>query len=157
MLRALGNRVEVQNYIDNTGVQVADVVVGFHYLEKKTPAEVQALIADPAGASIISAGTCTRARPRYYKEHPEALAVARRRRCTRSKRARATWPSWRTWSRTPSCRRTSKTMLRLGVEYDVLPRESEILHLQFWATAFELLKERKAIYSRPRARTRAAG
>jgi arginyl-tRNA synthetase len=39
-----------------------------------------------------------------------------------------------------------KTMLRLGVEYDVLPRESEILHLKFWAYAFELLKERKAIY-----------
>ncbi len=38
------------------------------------------------------------------------------------------------------------TMLRLDVEYDVLPRESEILHLQFWAAAFELLKERKAIY-----------
>ena len=37
-------------------------------------------------------------------------------------------------------------MLRLDIEYDVLPRESEILHLQFWATAFELLKERKAIY-----------
>src|SRR6202035_4105068 len=39
-----------------------------------------------------------------------------------------------------------KTMLRLDVEYDVLPRESEILHLKFWAYAFELLKERKAIY-----------
>jgi hypothetical protein len=39
-----------------------------------------------------------------------------------------------------------KTMLRLNVEYDVLPRESEILHLHFWAAAFELLKERKAIY-----------
>ena len=38
------------------------------------------------------------------------------------------------------------TMLRLDVEYDVLPRESEILHLQFWAAAFELLKERKAIH-----------
>ncbi len=38
------------------------------------------------------------------------------------------------------------TMLRLGIEYDVLPRESEILHLQFWATAFELLKQRGAIY-----------
>jgi arginyl-tRNA synthetase len=37
MLRARGQRVEVQNYIDNTGVQVADVVVGFHYLEHKTP------------------------------------------------------------------------------------------------------------------------
>ncbi len=35
-----GSAVEVQNYIDNTGVQVADVVVGFHFLEKKTPAEV---------------------------------------------------------------------------------------------------------------------
>ena len=39
-----------------------------------------------------------------------------------------------------------ETMLRLGVEYDVLPRESEILHLHFWAKAFELLKEHKAIY-----------
>ena len=48
MLRALGENVEVQNYIDNTGVQVADVVVGFHYLEKKAVAEVRALIADPA-------------------------------------------------------------------------------------------------------------
>src|ERR1044071_6376397 len=44
MLRARGNRVEVQNYIDNTGVQVADVVAGFHFLEKKTLAEVRALI-----------------------------------------------------------------------------------------------------------------
>ena len=38
------------------------------------------------------------------------------------------------------------TMWRLNIVYDVLPRESEILHLQFWATAFELLKARKAIY-----------
>src|SRR5690606_37907305 len=38
------------------------------------------------------------------------------------------------------------TMYRLNVEYDVLPRESEILHMQFWSAAFEMLKERKAIY-----------
>jgi arginyl-tRNA synthetase len=38
------------------------------------------------------------------------------------------------------------TMLRINIQYDVLPRESEILHLKFWAAAFELLKERKAIY-----------
>src|SRR6185312_10777066 len=44
MLRARGHRVEVQNYIDNTGVQVADVVAGFHFLEGKTPAEVGALL-----------------------------------------------------------------------------------------------------------------
>src|SRR5205807_10162091 len=47
MLRAMGSEVEVQNYIDNTGVQVADVVAGFHYLEHKTPADVAALIASP--------------------------------------------------------------------------------------------------------------
>ena len=35
ILKATGKRVEVQNYIDNTGVQVADVVVGFIYLEGK--------------------------------------------------------------------------------------------------------------------------
>ena len=47
MLRARGRRVEVQNYIDNTGVQVADVVVGFHYLENRTAADVRALALDP--------------------------------------------------------------------------------------------------------------
>ncbi|HKZ52513.1 MAG TPA: arginine--tRNA ligase [Candidatus Acidoferrales bacterium] len=40
LLRFAGRRVEVQNYIDNTGVQVADVVVGFQHLEKKTLAQV---------------------------------------------------------------------------------------------------------------------
>src|SRR6202011_5311856 len=38
------------------------------------------------------------------------------------------------------------TMNRLGIHYDVLPRESEILHLKFWETAFEQLKQRQAIY-----------
>jgi arginyl-tRNA synthetase len=47
MLRAMGENVEVQNYIDNTGVQVADVVVGF-LMEGKTPGDVNALLADPA-------------------------------------------------------------------------------------------------------------
>src|SRR5437762_3933049 len=48
MLRATGTAVEVQNYIDNTGVQVADVVVGFHHLEKQSPADVAAFIEDPS-------------------------------------------------------------------------------------------------------------
>src|SRR6478752_53255 len=47
MLRATGSTVEAQNYIDNTGVQVADVVVGFHYLEHKGSADVRAVLADP--------------------------------------------------------------------------------------------------------------
>ncbi len=45
LLRAAGREVDVQNYIDNTGVQVADVVVGFTQLEhKQTAAEVRQLI-----------------------------------------------------------------------------------------------------------------
>src|SRR6266516_7874027 len=48
VLRACGRHVEVQNYIDNTGVQVADVIVGFKYLEKKSVADVRALVADPS-------------------------------------------------------------------------------------------------------------
>ena len=47
LLRYTGRRVEIQNYIDNTGVQVADVVLGFIHLEKKTAADVRALATQP--------------------------------------------------------------------------------------------------------------
>src|SRR5438874_2227536 len=47
MLRSTGHRVEVQNYIDNTGVQVADVVVGFHFLERKTISDLREVISNP--------------------------------------------------------------------------------------------------------------
>src|SRR5262245_26360944 len=46
VLKGCGRQVEVQNYIDNTGVQVADVIVGFKYIENKSVADVRALIAD---------------------------------------------------------------------------------------------------------------
>ena len=71
MLRSTGYPVEVQNYIDNTGVQVADVVVGFLYLDPKTPAELEALVASPRFDY-----TCWDLYARvstYYQEHPEAL------------------------------------------------------------------------------------
>ncbi|MFY9852570.1 MAG: arginine--tRNA ligase, partial [Terracidiphilus sp.] len=44
LLRAAGQKVDVQNYIDNTGVQVADVVVGFQHLEGKSLADTRALL-----------------------------------------------------------------------------------------------------------------
>ena len=43
LLRFQGRAVEIQNYIDDTGVQVADVVVGFRELERKTLADVRAI------------------------------------------------------------------------------------------------------------------
>jgi arginyl-tRNA synthetase len=39
-----------------------------------------------------------------------------------------------------------ETMARINVRYDLLPRESEILHLKFWEKAYQLLRERNAIY-----------
>jgi arginyl-tRNA synthetase len=143
MLRAAGNQVEVQNYIDNTGVQVADVVVGFHFLEHKTPAEVAELIAQDRFDYLcwdLYARTS-----QYYKDNPESIQW----------RAE-TLHSIEAGSGALSelghlvadaiVKAHLKTMLRLNIQYDVLPRESEILHLKFWAAAFELLKERKAIY-----------
>ena len=68
LLRYAGREVDVQNYIDNTGVQVADVVVGFTHIEKKSRAEIESLIRReeivvqpkyPAGLSTTSAGTST--------------------------------------------------------------------------------------------------
>jgi arginyl-tRNA synthetase len=37
-------------------------------------------------------------------------------------------------------------MGRIGVRYDLLPRESDILHMKFWERAFALLRDRNAIH-----------
>ena len=145
MLRSTGRRVEVQNYIDNTGVQVADVVVGFHQLEKKTAADVENLLADPSVRFDYYCWDLYARVSQHFADHPDDLA-------------------WRKDTLHAIEHRTGdlvhlaaliadaivdyhlKTMDRLGVQYDVLPRESEILQLHFWETAFAQLKERKAIY-----------
>jgi arginyl-tRNA synthetase len=143
MLRAMGSTVEVQNYIDNTGVQVADVVVGFHYLEHKSPRDVEELIAAPRFDyycwdlyARVSA---------YYEANPDArnwraetLHAIEANQGVQAELAHLVADA--------TVRAHVATMLRLGILYDVLPRESEILHLKFWATAFELLKERGAIH-----------
>ena len=141
--------MEVQNYIDNTGVQVADVVVGFHYLEHKTPEQVRQLIEDPACASIISAGICMRALRRTTRKIPNRCAWRSE---TLHAIEAASGPQAEMAHIVADAivERHLATMLRLGVEYDVLPRESEILHLQFWASAFELLKERRRDLPRDR-------
>jgi arginyl-tRNA synthetase len=143
MLRASGRTVEAQNYIDNTGVQVADVVVGFHFLEKKSPAEVARLAAAERFDYLcwdLYARTS-----QHYQGNPEALAWRHRAlHAIEAGEGELAELAHVVADAIVGCH--LKTMLRLGIEYDVLPRESEILHLQFWATAFELLKERKAIY-----------
>jgi arginyl-tRNA synthetase len=145
MLRARGQRVEVQNYIDNTGVQVADVVVGFHYLESMTPADVKALLADQAVRFDYYCWDLYARTSSYYKENPDSLQW-RGAALHAMEAGEGDLAELAELVADAIVEAHIATMLRLGVEYDVLPRESEILHLQFWAAAFEQLKQRKAIY-----------
>lgn len=143
MLRALGRTVETQNYIDNTGVQVADVAAGFHHLEKKSAAEVRRLTAGER-FDYLCWDLYARVSARY-KEHPETLAWRQRTlHAIEAGEGEIAELAHTVADAIMLCH--LRTMARLGITYDVLPRESEILHLQFWATAFELLKERKGIH-----------
>ena len=85
LLRFLGRTVEIQNYIDDTGVQVADVVVGFRELEHKTLDEVRA-IADAGALRLLLLGSL-RARHRVVRGGQGAAQDPRRRRCTTSSTA----------------------------------------------------------------------
>ncbi|MGA2135465.1 MAG: arginine--tRNA ligase [Bryobacteraceae bacterium] len=145
MLRARGQQVEVQNYIDNTGVQVADVVVGFHYLEHQSPEEVLRLTQDPAVRFDYLCWDLYARTSAYYTEAPDSRAWRSE---TLHAIEAAAGPQAELAHIVADAivERHLATMLRLGVEYDLLPRESEILHLQFWSAAFELLKQRQAIY-----------
>jgi arginyl-tRNA synthetase len=143
MLRARGRRVETQNYIDNTGVQVADVVVGFHFLERKTASEVEELI-HTERFDYVCWDLYARVGA-YYRDNPAALAW----RAETLHAVEAGEGEIYTLAALVAdaiVRCHLATMWRLGIVYDVLPRESEILYLKFWETAFELLKQRQAIY-----------
>ena len=141
MLRAAGCNVEVQNYIDNTGVQVADVVAGMLHL----PAMWLEAEARSPGRFDYQCWDLYAAVSKYYDEHPDALAWRRDvLHAIEAGDGEAAKKAHEISDKIVEAHLA--TMYRLNIEYDVLPRESEILHLKFWAQAFELLKERKAIY-----------
>ncbi len=160
VLRAAGQKVDVQNYIDNTGVQVADVVVGFLHLEGKSVAEVRAIIAEcearTAAAKDKSAAfdyLCWDVYARtsqWYTSGSEEENAARKK--LRYDTLHAIEHGGHETAEiaelisTAVLRRHLETMQRLGIEYDFLPRESEILHLNFWALAFEQLKHTGVLY-----------
>ncbi|MGA7343367.1 MAG: arginine--tRNA ligase [Terracidiphilus sp.] len=196
LLRAAGHKVDVQNYIDNTGVQVADVVVGFLHLDGKSLAEVRQLIerssAFPSHQAFASSaqhrataspalyqGTASVV-PKEAQNDAAALAPAAVQPfdyyCWDLYAKTSQWYSEGTADEqtarkklrldtlhrieegnnetaeiaelisTAVLRRHLETMLRLGIEYDFLPRESEILHLKFWEAAFEQLKQSGVLY-----------
>ncbi len=144
MLRATGNRVEVQNYIDNTGVQVADVVAGFHFIERKTVPEVEEM-ARAERFDYVCWELYART-SQHYKDHPEDEKAWRHQtlRAIEEGSGELAHMGHIVSDAIVGCH--LRTMARLGIRYDVLPRESEILHLNFWSTAFEKLKEHGAVH-----------
>ncbi|HZY62430.1 MAG TPA: arginine--tRNA ligase [Edaphobacter sp.] len=152
LLRAAGQKVDVQNYIDNTGVQVADVVVGLMHLEGLSLKDVEALVAKLAadGERIDYFCWDLYARVSQWYDADESQKQARKQ--VRLDTLHAIEHGSNEAAQigeiisTAVLRRHLETMLRLGIEYDLLPRESEILHLHFWNLAFEQLKDKGVLY-----------
>ncbi len=152
LLKADGAEISVQNYIDNTGVQVADVVVALQQLEGRNLEGVRALLADlrDAGERIDFYLWDLYARvSQWYDADPEQAAA-------RKQLRRDALHALETGGNetadiaemvaTAVLHRHLETMERLGIEYDFLPRESDILQLHFWDAAFEEMKRKGVLY-----------
>jgi arginyl-tRNA synthetase len=138
LLGYAGREVDVQNYIDNTGVQLADVVVGFTQIEKKSRADVEALISQPRFDYYC---WDLYARVSQWYEQDKGNLQARRETLHGIEDPASETAAIAELISTAVLRRHLETMDRLDIEYDFLPRESEILHLHFWDAAFTKLKD----------------
>jgi len=138
LLRFAGREVDVQNYIDNTGVQVADVVVGFLHIEQKSRAQIEALAAAPRFDYVC---WDLYARVSDWYANDKANLQARAAVLRSIEEGNNETAAIADLISTAVLRRHLETMDRLDIEYDFLPRESEILHLHFWDAAFTKLQE----------------
>ena len=141
--------VEVQNYIDDTGVQVADVVVGFRVLEGKALAQIREIanstIFDYYCWDLYAQVT------EWYEEDKDRL---KHRSDTLHDIERGGNDAAEIGAfiaeRIVGCH--LKTMARMNVDYDLLTWEGDILRLRFWAQAFEVLKASGAVYMQTEGR-----
>jgi arginyl-tRNA synthetase len=140
-LRFLGHEVEVQNYLDNTGVQVADVVVGLERMEGLTLDQVARM----EGRFDYTCWDVYARVAEFYRQSEDNLLWRSRTLRDIEAGGNATSALAEHVS-TRIDKAHLATMGRINVHYDLLPRESEILHLHFWERAFEQLKERGAVY-----------
>jgi arginyl-tRNA synthetase len=143
ILRDASQRVQVQNYIDNTGVQVADVVIGFLHMEKKSVGEVRAMAAQPAFDYLC---WDLYARVTQFYEQDKAQSAALRGATLRAiEEGRGEVAEMGALIADGIVGFHLRTMKRLGISYELLVRESEILHLKFWDLAFAKLKKAGAV------------
>src|SRR5688572_27115155 len=143
VLRFRGVTVEVQNYIDDTGVQVADVVVGFRVLEGMTLDQIIAT-ADSTRFDYYCWDLYARV-GEWYGQDKERLAVRVQTlhdiEHGDNDNARAA-----AFIADRIVRCHLKTMARMNVDYDLLTWEGDILRLKFWAQAFDVLKAKQAVH-----------
>jgi arginyl-tRNA synthetase len=145
VLRFRGVPVEVQNYIDDTGVQVADVVVGFRVLEGRSLDGIRE-VAATTRFDYYCWDLYARV-SEWYSDDKSRLAV----------RAQTLHDIEHGGNENADAaafiadrivRAHLKTMARINVDYDLLTWEGDILRLKFWAQAFEILKAKGAVYQR---------
>jgi len=139
-LRFFGHQVEVQNYIDDTGVQVADIVIGFREILHQGMNEAQAVREkfDYFCWDLYARVT------EMYERQPEKqqLRTAVLKRLEEREGEDAMLAAY-VARRIVDCH--FDTMARIGVRYDLLPWESDILAHRFWERAFDRLKKSRAI------------
>jgi arginyl-tRNA synthetase len=143
LLKFAGREVDVQNYIDNTGAQVADVVVGFLHIEKKSREEIERLARQPR-FDYYCWDLYARV-SQWYAQDQQNLQV-RQQALHAIEEGRNETAAIADLISIAVLRRHLETMDRLDIEYDFLPRESEILHLHFWDAAFAKLKDGGVIF-----------
>ena len=142
----------VQNYIDNTGVQVADIVVAVTVLEGKTLDDVRDWLTELIETNQRLDYACWDLYARvsqWYEAVPAEAAARRQVRLDTLHRIEAGGNDSAEIAEliaTGVLRRHLETMERLGIEYDFLPRESEILHLHFWEAARQLMVDKGVLY-----------
>ena len=152
LLRAANYQVGVENYIDNTGVQVADVVVALAHLQPMNLAGVERWMRELAARNERIDYACWD----LYANVSQWYEAEESEKKTRKQVRLDTLHALEAGNNetfaiaelvaTAVLRRHLETMLRLGIEYEFLPRESEILHLHFWDAAFTLLKQTGVLY-----------
>lgn len=139
-LKYRGENVEIQNYIDDTGVQVVDVVYGFMVMEQKSLADIEKI----GGKFDFYCWDLYTRVSTFMDSNPDAAKI----RSVILKKIEEGINPEAQIAEHISLRILNAhihTMKRLGIDYDVLPRESSILTLKFWEKAFFLLKEKKAL------------
>ena len=148
ILKATGKRVEVQNYIDNTGVQVADVVVGFIFIQHMNLDEIKQLDKELTAAGKSFDYYCWDLYAKVGVEYQtnEELKAKRAEVLHLIEEGGNPTAELADYVATRNVECILDTMERLSIRYDLLPRESEILHLHFWDRAFEQMKQLNVIH-----------